>query len=158
MTEQKKRSKIPYIFFIFFAVIVGMNVFYIYLANKSWRGVITKDAYERGAAYNEVITQNKKQQTMGWKVDMKYKRLDEKSGSLLVKLSDKNSAIIKDANIRAELKRPTQEGFDFKAPLVFKDGIYEAKISFPMKGQWDIELDIARGEERFFEVKRYVIQ
>jgi len=158
MTEPTKRSKIPYLFFIFFAVIIGINAFYIYLANKSWRGVTTQDAYEKGVAYNEVITQNKKQQEMGWKVEIKYQRIDEKNGSLLVKLSDKNSALIKDANIRAEIKRPTQEGFDFKAPLVFKDGVYEAKISFPMKGQWDITLDIARGEERFFEVKRYVIQ
>lgn len=156
--SQEKRSKIPYLFFIFFAVIIGMNIFYIYLANKSWRGVSTEDAYHKGAAYNEVIAQDKKQQQMQWKVVMKYNRLDEKNGSLVVKLADKNSQPINDANIRAEIKRPTQDGFDFKAPMVFKDGVYEAKISFPMKGQWEIILDIARGEERFFEVKRYVIQ
>jgi nitrogen fixation protein FixH len=158
MQQQTKPSKIPYFFFAFFAVIIAMNVFYIYLANKSWRGVITKDSYEKGVNYNEVLLQVKKQNEMGWKVDARYKSLNEKTGLLTVKLADKNFTQIRDANIRANFKRPTQEGFDFSVPLVFVKDSYQAKLSFPLKGQWEVELAIARGDEMFYEVKRYVIQ
>ncbi len=154
----QNNSKIPYFFFAFFAVIVAVNVFYIYISQKSWRGVVTQDSYQKGINYNEVILQAKQQKKMAWKVVTKYQRLDEKNGEFGVKLSDKNSAPINDANIRANFRRPTQDGFDFNAPLVFFNGSYRAKVSFPLKGQWDVELVISRGEEVFQEVKRYIIQ
>ncbi len=156
--EQKNKSKIPYFFFAFFAVVIAVNVFYIYLSQKSWRGVVTKDSYQKGVDYNQVILQAKKQREMAWKVLTKYQRLDEKNGSFGVKLFDKNSRPINDANIRANFKRPTQDGFDFSIPLIFANGSYGAKVSFPLKGQWDVELVISREEEVFQEVKRYIIQ
>lgn len=158
MSKQAKPSKIPYFFFVFFGVIIVVNIAYIYVAQKSWRGVVMQDSYQKGVDYNDVISQKKKQINLAWKVVTNYKRLDEKNGELRVKLSDKNSILIKDANIRANFRRPTQDGFDFNVPLVFMDGVYQAKVSFPLKGQWDIELVITRGEETFQEVKRYVIQ
>ena len=139
-------------------MVFGINILYIYVANKSWRGVTTSAAYQKGVEYNEVISQQRHQEELGWRVDMKYKRIDERTGALQVKLFSKNSAPITDANIRASFKRPTQEGYDFSAPLIFSEGVYQAKISFPLKGQWDVEIAASKGEENFYEVKRYVIQ
>lgn len=119
---------------------------------------MTDDSYQKGIHYNDTISQVKKQRDLGWKMQIKYNRLDEKNGALDVKLSDKNSLPIPDANIYANLKRPTQEGFDFKVPLIFLNNSYQAKISFPLKGQWDVEVVVAKGEDTFQEVKRYVIQ
>lgn len=162
MTDQEnllqKKSKIPYFFFAFFFVIFAVNIFYIYLSKQSWRGVVTDDSYQKGIHYNETILQAKKQRDLEWSAKIKYQRLDEKTGLLQVKLFDKNSNRIAGANIYANLKRPTQEGFDFKVPLIFSNNFYEAKISFPLKGQWDVEIIATKGEDIFQEVKRYVIQ
>ncbi len=158
MSNQAPKSKIPYFFFAFFAVILVVNIFYIYISSKSWRGVVVDKSYQRGVEYNETIALEKKQREMGWKVEMKFENLGNQNGVLRVLILDKNSKLINDANIRLYLKRPTQDGFDFEVPLVFLDGKYQAKISFPLKGQWEFGLDIRSGENVFYEVKRFIIQ
>jgi len=156
--QQPTKSKIPYFFFAFFAVVLSVNIFYIYLANKSWRGVVTDNSYQKGVQYNEAISLVKEQKALGWKVDIKYDSLGNKSGKLLVKILDKNLRPITNANIRSYFKRPTQEGFDFDVPLIFSGEKYEAKLVFPLKGQWDFNLEITRGDDVFQEVKRYIVQ
>lgn len=153
----KKKSKIPYIFFAFFAVIFAINFFYIYLSQKTWRGVVTKDSYQKGLNYNDIIKQVKNQKKLGWKIDATYIPFAGR-GSFKVKLLDKDSTPIKDAAIYVTFKRPAQEGLDFLQVLPFQDGSYKADIFFPVKGQWDAEINITKGEDTFVEVKRYVIQ
>lgn len=154
----QKKSKIPYFFFAFFAVILVVNIFYIYLATKTWRGVGVDKSYQRGVAYNETIQISKKQKEMGWSLKIKFDNLGKQQGILRVFAFDKKGNLMKDANIRALLKRPTQEGFDFEVPLIFQEKNHQAIIAFPLKGQWDFNLIIERGGEVFYETKRFVIQ
>lgn len=158
MSQQNQKSKIPYFFFAFFAVVFAVNISYIYISNKSWRGVVVDKSYQRGVEYNQTLALLKKQQEMGWKLDAKFDNFGKNNGILRVRIFDKNSREIKDANIRVSLKRPTQEGFDFEVPLVFDAKKYSATISFPLKGQWDFNFEIARADEVFYEVKRYIVQ
>ena len=155
---KEKPSKIPYFFFAFFGVIFVVNVFYIYVAGQSWSGVVTEKSYQKGVEYNKTIAMVKKQQEMAWKVKMRFKNLGNNSGVLEVGIKDKKLKIIKDANIRAYLIRPTQDGFDFDVPMIFSDGKYQARISAPLKGQWNFNLEITRGDEVFYKAKRYIIQ
>jgi nitrogen fixation protein FixH len=161
MTDQKskeKPSRIPYIFFAFFGVIFAVNIFYIYIAGQSWRGVVTEKSYQKGVEYNKTIAMVKKQKEMGWKVKMRFKNLGNNSGVLEVVITDKKRKAIKDANIRVYLIRPTQDGFDFDVPMIFSDGKYQARISAPLKGQWNFNLEIMRGYDVFYQAKRYIIQ
>jgi len=158
MQLNEKRSKIPYIFFAFFAVIILVNIFYIYLSNVTWRGVATEDAYQKGLNYNDTINASKKQNSLGWKVNEKYQRVSATKGNMLIELLDKNSQVIRDADVQVTFKRPTQEGFDFVVKFNSVDGVYKSEITFPMKGQWESELLITKGADSFKEVKRHIIQ
>jgi len=157
MIEQKK-SKIPYFFFAFFAVVFAVDFFHIYLSQKTWRGVVTQDSYQKGLKYNEAIKLASQQKDLGWKMEIKYQKISSKEGKILVKIFDKNSKIIPNANVNLKLKRPTQEGFDFEEKTKFLENFYQAKIVFPLKGQWDVEVLATKGEDVFQEVKRYIIQ
>lgn len=157
MKEQKK-SKIPYIFFVFFAVIFAVNFFYIYISQKTWRGLATDDAYQKGLHYNQILEAEKKQKELGWKMTISYRNLGENKGVLEIDLKDKNSQKISDAEIEVNFKRPTQEGKDFSQKLKFRDGVFKADISFPLKGQWDFEIRAVRGEDVFQETDRNIIQ
>ncbi len=154
-----KKSKIPYIFFAFFAVIFLVDFFYIYIAGKTWRGISTKDSYQKGLNYNQTIQMVKNQQDLGWKLKIKYRGDGNKMGVLTADLTDKNARIIKDAEVKVNFRRPTQEGFDFNWELKFLNNQYRAEIVFPLKGQWDFEI-VAKGKngEVLQEVKRYVVQ
>ncbi|OFW81211.1 MAG: hypothetical protein A2887_02880 [Alphaproteobacteria bacterium RIFCSPLOWO2_01_FULL_40_26] len=157
MNNETKRSKIPYIFFIFFAVIIVVNVAYIYISKKTWRGVVTDHSYQKGVNYNQEIESAKQQEKLQWQVMEKYIRFAPNKGKLMVSIMDK-SLPIKDAEVYVTFKRPVQEGFDFAEVLHFVDGMYQAEVAFPFLGQWDAEIMIVKGKDNFKMVKRYIIQ
>lgn len=153
-----KRSKIPYFFFVFFGVVIAVNVAYIYISKKTWRGVVTDEAYQKGINYNDTIEQVKKQNNLGWQVIIKYNRISDTSGLFIISAVDKNVRPITDAEVYINFKRPTQAGFDFVQGALPSGGTYNANVTFPMQGQWDAEVVILRGADTYQEVKRYVIQ
>ncbi len=153
-----KKSKIPYFFFVFFAVIFAVDAYYVYISKKTWRGVITEDSYRKGLDYNEVVADAKKQEELGWNLKISYKNLKNKNGELEILLVDKNNNRISDVLVTANFKRPTQEGQDFSQELKFIDGKYFAKIEFPLAGQWDFQIVATKGEDSFRQSKRYVVQ
>lgn len=157
MTE-KKRSKIPYFFFAFFAVVIAVNFAYIYISKKTWRGVTTEDSYQKGLNYNETIKKVRTQEELGWKVGIHYQPTGNRKGTLVVNLLDKNSQQVMDAEVYVNLKRPTQEGFDFASAVNFVNGVYKAEIIFPLAGQWEFEVVASKGQDVVQTVKRFVIQ
>jgi nitrogen fixation protein FixH len=154
----KSQSKIPYIFVAFFAVIIAINIIYIYLAKSTWRGVTTEDSYQKGLSYNEVLKQEKKQQELGWSIDSKFTQIGFRKASILVTPVNRDSEFIKDANISIFFRKPVQEGNDFIALPSSVGNAYRFEIEFPNKGQWDAVISVQKGDDKLFLAKRYVIQ
>lgn len=153
-----KKSKIPYFFFVFFAVVFTVDFFYIYISKKTWRGVVIEDSYQKGLKYNEVIEAQKKQHNLGWNAKLLFENKGNKSGVFKFELLDNNSVSIKNAKVVVQLKRPAQEGFDFKQEMKLVGKVYISDINFPMKGQWDFIVSAVLDENSFIESKRYVVQ
>ena len=156
-------SKIPCIFVAFFALFIAVDVIYIYVAKKTWRGTVTENAYEKGLKYNQTLISDKKQKDLGFKAKLNIKSINNKTTLLSFDLKDKNGKIIKDAKIKINLVRPTQTGFDFAEELLFetKNQNYQKIINFPLKGLWKVELQAfvtINGQEEIFQyVERIII-
>lgn len=165
MSEKKseKKSKIPYIFVAFFLVVASVNIFYIYLSKKTWRGVSEENGYQKGLQFNDVIKSAEKQKALGWKMIINFSPAYNASGSkaynLQILLNGKASPI-KDAQIYVNFKRPVQEGMDFVVNPIFsaKDSAYLAQVIFPVSGQWDAEFTAMKGSDEFREKKRIVVK
>lgn len=153
-----KKSKIPYFFFAFFAVVFMVDISYIYISKKTWRGVVTQDSYQKGLKYNEVLEAQKKQQELGWKVRMLFENKGNKKGILKVTLLDKNLEKIKKAKVIVNLRLPVQEGFDFEKEMNLVGDFYVAELEFPIKGQWDFIVDADVVGSSFVESERFVVQ
>ncbi|MBP7709681.1 MAG: FixH family protein [Rickettsiales bacterium] len=158
MTTEKK-SKIPYIFVAFFAVIFLVNFGYIYIAKKTWSGLVTTDSYKKGLNYNDTLKQEEQQKKLGWRVEAKFNHSHANKGSVWVSLKDSKFRTIPDAQIFIEFKRPAQEGMDFSRQISFNDGVYKTAVEFPLQGQWDFSmLIVAKDQTRFSKVERHLIQ
>jgi len=157
-SQKNKAGFIPYLFFIFFAVIFAVNVFYIYLSKTSWRGVATEDGYQKGVNYNQTLKYVEQQKKLGWRFEIQYLPLAKNLAKLQVCLRDKNNQLIKNAALYALMTRPTQDGFDFKQDFLLDGNCYEAKINFPLKGLWQLEIVARRDDAVWQEVKRYVVR
>lgn len=162
MAEQTSRNKdsrlILIILFTFFTVIFAINFIYIYFSQKTWRGVITQNSYQKGLQYNKTIEYVKSQKQLGWTSQIKYINSAKNAGELTACIIDKNNQPIKNAKLVAKIMRPTQEGYDFSQDLMPQNNCYFAKINFPLKGQWIFEIQAFKGDDIFQEVKRFVVQ
>ena len=155
----KNYKFVPYLFVIFFAIIFAVDIFFVYVANKSWRGLATENSYQKGLKYNQTIEYVKKQQQLGWSNQIKYSKLAEKKGILTVKITDKHNNLIKDAKVTAKFSRPLQEGFDFALELKFdrQQQLYSSVINFPLKGQWDMQMQAAKYNIIYQAAERLIV-
>ena len=125
---------IPYYFVAFFVFLAIADGFFVYLATSTHTGVVKEQAYEKGLDYNSAIAAKETQEALGWESQLAYEK-----GELRVVVSDAAGAPLTQAKVRAYFHRPTQDGYDFEQDLTEKEnGIYRARIDFPLKGQWDI--------------------
>lgn len=157
-SNRKDSRLILGILFAFFAIVFAVNFSYIYIAQKTFRGISTQNSYQKGLEYNKTLEYVKSQKNLGWAIETKYKNKEKNSGELTACLFDKNHAAIKNAKLLVKITRPTQEGFDFQQDLLPQNNCYFAKINFPVKGQWNLEIQAFKDNNIFQEVKRYVVQ
>ena len=62
-----QKSKIPYVFIIFFAIIFAVDALYVYLANVSWRGVVIKKEDLKKINYQNFAKSQELQDELGCK-------------------------------------------------------------------------------------------
>ena len=67
-----QKSKIPYVFIIFFAIIFAVDALYVYLANVSWRGVVIKKEDLKKINYQNFAKSQELQDELGWQVSISH--------------------------------------------------------------------------------------
>lgn len=120
-------------FVLFFGTIIAVNALMATLAVRTQSGLVTDHAYEKGLAYNTVVTAEKAQEALGWKSDVTYE-----NGSLGFVLYDKAGKKLAYESATATITRPTQQGMDFTVSLPASGS---AAADFPAKGLWHVEVD-----------------
>lgn len=138
--EGKKNSKIG-IFIILgsFIFVVMINIFYIFIAKKTWRGIVEENAYQTGLHYNEVLAQEKRQKALKIKVISSYK---QDLGELSLEVFDAQKNKISDAKIEVKFVRMLQSELDFTTYPTFQNGFYISQIKLPAYGKWRVQISI----------------
>jgi nitrogen fixation protein FixH len=155
---QGQRSVIPWLFVLFFIVMVGAMGGFIYLSKIHYSGVVTENAYDEGLEYNKLLEERRQQNTLGWQVKLKFK--GDIKGKLVLTLKDREGKPIKDADIMVLVMRPVTDRYDFQVKLVEtkRSGQYQAPIEFPKLGQWQLYVTINAGKEKYIHKERVVLK
>jgi nitrogen fixation protein FixH len=138
----------------FFAVIFSANGVLVYLANSSWTGLHTEDAYEKGRLYNNAIEAGARQRKLDWQsaASLEGRRLD-------FSLMDRDGEAIRGAVVRVRFVRPTHEGFDFTLALrEDQRGHYFANTDFPLPGLWQADFHVVRGTADYRLKQRFTVK
>ena len=149
-----KRSIIPYYFFMFFAVIIAMNVTLAYLAITTWTGLETKNTYIKSPKFNTILQERQRIIDLGWSFSINAKAISDTKVKIKALILDKNNAPI-EGFVRASLLRPTHHGSDKTITLAYKDGLYMGISPLPLKGQWDISITMQAYGETVSTSKRF---
>lgn len=157
--EQPRDQWIPWLIVAGFVLVIVVNGIMVYFAVASFTGLQTQGHYQRGLDYNEVLAAKTAQDGLGWSVEIDFMETGENEARLTVRASDRNGNPLDGAAVRVRLVRPVQAGYDMDVALAAEgDGLYDAKIELPLRGQWDILAQISHPSGKYSTAKRIVAQ
>lgn len=137
-------------FIAFFGVIIAVNSFFLYSAITTQTGVVTDDAYKKGLAYNDVLTQAKEQPNLKDKPSFEDR-------ILRWTLINGQGKTINNADVTAHIIRPIQDGHDFNIKLKNKgNGVYEATLDLPFKGLWMAQLESKWNKQTYKTTYKFI--
>lgn len=149
LPENGRGRWIPWAFVAFFGVVLAVNATMIVIALTTWPGLETKDAYQRGLAYNRTIEAAADQAALGWRVDLTFEQTGQRRGVVRLDLADRLGNLLQRAEVRAAFVRPTEDGHDVIVDLPHhQGGRYLAEVELPLAGQWEVRARVVeRGQE-----------
>ncbi len=150
---------IPWYFVLFFLVVVGVNSVMVTLAMRTSTGMVTDHPYEKGLAYNQVLSAVEKQNKLGWNGDISFQPTSRLEGVIQFALKDSQNKILNPENVILSITRPVTTGLDFERQMsVQSSSIFTAKVIFPEPGLWEVRI-IARYKGTVVQyAKRMVVQ
>lgn len=150
-------SWIPWLFVAGFAIVIPVNGILIYFAVSSFTGLQTEGHYQRGLHYNEVLADERAQDSLGWTVGIDFQEIDAGRARLSVQATDKAGNPLNGADVTVRLVRPVQAGHDMNLTLAAAgDGLYATDVELPLRGQWDIQARINHPSGTYSTAKRIV--
>lgn len=149
---------IPWAFVGFFVVIFAVNGVMLTFALKSFNGLWTDGAYDRGLGYNQTIAERQAQIGLGWQVAMTTAETGAQRSVVTLSAFDGKEHPLPGVVIEGIARRPASEQGDFA--LTFHQtgrGLYEAIADWPLPGLWEIRLTINSGGQDYRLDKRLIV-
>ena len=128
---------IPWLFVAGFAVVIAVNATMMWFAVGSFSGLYTRDA-------------------LGWRVEAAW---HTESSRLEVSVLDSAGQPLTGARVRAELIRPVEKRPPLAVVLAAFDlGRFAASVDLPERGNWDLDIVVDQGGDRYALTRRMFLK
>ena len=157
--EARRSLWIPCALAGIFAAFLIANGTMLYFANRSWTGLETEGAYQKGLAYDDTIAAAEAQAALGWEVVVEAGTAEPGAAWVEVSLADREGHPVAAREVWARLVRPTHVGYDREAPL--RDmgaGRYRGLVELPLPGQWDLRVRVEHAGGVYRAHRRVVLE
>jgi nitrogen fixation protein FixH len=140
----------PWLFVGFMLVVVAVNAVMATLAVRTFPGLQTEDAYNKGLRHNDTIADGRSQEQRGWRMSLEVKPLAAspeggRDAEVVVAFVDRDGQPLERLDVAAVLHRPTVAGFDRSVSLEPRGGgVYAGTLALPFAGQWDARVTARR--------------
>ncbi len=178
ISSQKSQSKKlhwgPKAIFVFFAIVLIVNSFFVYFAQTGmstdlakwvlpeprskasvqsvFPGVVSHDFREKGNQFNTYQRQRSSQESLGWEVKLGWQdaALINKSNIFKLKIFQQNGIPLKNARVTAKFLYPANLKYDQTHVLAEGEkGLYTVTLQFQKPGNWDVIVSIQHGEDNY---------
>jgi nitrogen fixation protein FixH len=147
---------VPWLFVAGFAVVIAVNATMICFAVGSFSGLYTPKPRDRGLHYNQIVAEQKSRDALGWRIDTAW-RAD--GGRLEVSVVDAVGQPLAGARVTAELIRPVEKRQPLAVVLSETDpGRFASSVELPARGNWDLDIVVERGGDRYALTRRMFLQ
>jgi len=139
----------------FFALIIAVNVYFIYAAASTFRGEDEQKPYLQGVEYNETLARRATQDELAWRARIGAKRLPTGNVRIDVMLTGPDGRPIANLPLSGELRHPVDETRDRKLRLVAAmPGDYEGELRGVSTGAWDVVVSTPQNSTPFVASRR----
>ncbi len=140
----------------FFGLVFVVNAFMVRAAVSTFGGVETASSYKAGLQFESEVARAERQQALHWQVDGKLTRDKTGLAELDVVARDANGAPLAGLVADARLAHPADERLDHVIPVnPVGAGVFHGQAA-AQPGQWDLIVDLYRGEKRVFRSRSRV--
>ncbi|MBU6471462.1 MAG: FixH family protein [Alphaproteobacteria bacterium] len=140
-----------------FAVVLGVNFYFIYQAEATYPGEDVQQPYLQGIHYNQIIAEREAQAALGWHATIGAGRDAKGDAVITVTIADKAGAPVAHEAISGLLRHPMNEQLDRPIAFVARgDGTYVGRVSGVGAGRWDFEVERSTAKEAPFTADRLV--
>lgn len=144
------------------AVFLSVNAVFIVLAVVSSPGLVVEDYYEQGRQYEKnAIKMLAMHNKLQWESKLEVPEIVtlNKADTYRFSATDSRGLPITDADVKLIAYRPSDANADFTTILQpTAPGLYQAALSFPLPGVWDLNVKVQHGEDRLEMVQRLSVQ
>jgi len=134
----------------FFGVVFAVNGVLVRAATSTFGGVETASSYQAGLAFNKEMDAAQRQDQLHWTVTGKLRRTAPDAVALTVNVQGPDSRAPAGISATARLIHPADVRHDHDIALrAVADGQFSGP-TIAEAGQWDLEINIQRGDERMF--------
>lgn len=139
-------------------LVVAINVGFIMMAMRSNPGLVDEKYYERGRDHEQnVLKEIAARNALGLeaRLNMPEQVVMAQSTPFYFTAMDKRGLPFTGADIHIRAYRPADASADFTVQMHDNgDGRYQAEMTFPLKGTWDLIVKVKRGENEYELTRR----
>ena len=140
-------------------VVLGANLVMVYLAVATNPGLVVEDYYERGQHYERSLFK-RAARNPGWHmtIDLPDQPSAGQEVPLRFSVVDRAGVPVARDAVTLFAYRPSDASKDFSTPMEQElKGLYEARVSFPLKGVWDLLVSVRDGDAEYNLARRVVV-
>ena len=140
----------------FFVVVAGANFVLVKAAISTFGGVETESSYRAGLLFDREIAAAQAQAARHWRVAAKV--MPAKDGTTGVEMSAQDSAgrPLSGLDAIVRLSHPTDRRLDHALTMHEDAPGHFRGTTARVEGEWDVMIELSRGEERLFRSKNRV--
>lgn len=155
-TDATRSRYIPWLFVAGFAIVFAVNATMIGAAVGSFSGLYTPKPRDRGLHYNEVIAAQQARDALGWRVEPTWQ---PGTDSIEIAVFDRAGQPLAGAQVAVALVRPAEKGAVVDVAMAAVDiGRHAGHVALPARGNWDVDISVEQGGQRFAQTRRMFLR
>jgi nitrogen fixation protein FixH len=140
----------------FFGVVFAVNAALVKAATSTFGGVETSSSYKAGLMFEKEVVRAEQQDELRWQVDGKIARDKDGEAVLDISARDASGTPLTGITMQARLAHPADERLDHVIALNRTNaGLFHGAAQ-AQPGQWELIVDLYRGEARVFRSRSRV--
>lgn len=133
------------------ATVLAVNAVFIVTAFKTSPGLVDNKYYEKGRDVEKNFHKKMEARSrLGWDIRLQAPSqiVVGQNHNYSVNIVDKVGMPVSDAQVKLQAYRPSDASADIIVPMEsVTGGVYQARINLPLKGIWDLKVQVGHGED-----------